>query len=123
MRYSIDNMFFVFNTFFFGKKILLRNFFLIFHNINWLKASLIMRVMGLNNFFFIINLKESYLLRNAFFIVKEKFYFDYMSQKRNNVNKLKKKWLFIGIRHSRNLPVRGQRTHTNAKTRKKFNIY
>ena len=34
MRYSIDNMFFVFNTFFFGKKILLRNFFLIFHNIN-----------------------------------------------------------------------------------------
>jgi ribosomal protein S13 len=36
-----------------------------------------------------------------------------------NINFLKKIKCYKGIRHVLNLPVRGQRTHTNAKTSKK----
>lgn len=36
-----------------------------------------------------------------------------------NVNFLKNNRSYRGLRHRRNLPVRGQRTHTNAKTAKK----
>jgi small subunit ribosomal protein S13 len=37
----------------------------------------------------------------------------------NNVNRKKKIKNYIGMRHILKLPVRGQRTHTNAKTPKK----
>jgi small subunit ribosomal protein S13 len=37
----------------------------------------------------------------------------------NNINFLKNIKSYRGLRHRRNLPVRGQRTHTNAKTVKK----
>ena len=36
----------------------------------------------------------------------------------NNINRLKKIGCYRGIRHGRGLPVRGQRTRTNARTRK-----
>jgi len=35
-----------------------------------------------------------------------------------NVKRLMDSGCYIGLRHRRNLPVRGQRTHTNARTRK-----
>jgi len=35
-----------------------------------------------------------------------------------NVRRLIEIQCYLGIRHRRNLPVRGQRTHTNARTRK-----
>lgn len=37
-------------------------------------------------------------------------------QKQDNINALKTMSSYRGIRHTRGLPVRGQRTHTNAKT-------
>ncbi len=40
-----------------------------------------------------------------------------------NILKLKKNSSYRGLRHYLNLPVRGQRTCSNAKTRKKFKIY
>ena len=35
-----------------------------------------------------------------------------------NINRLKEIGCYRGLRHRRGLPVRGQRTHTNARTRK-----
>ena len=35
-----------------------------------------------------------------------------------NINRLMDMGIYRGLRHRRNLPVRGQRTHTNARTRK-----
>ncbi len=35
-----------------------------------------------------------------------------------NIKRLKDMGCYRGVRHRRNLPVRGQRTHTNARTRK-----
>ncbi len=35
-----------------------------------------------------------------------------------NINRLMEIGCYRGLRHRRNLPVRGQRTHTNARTRK-----
>jgi small subunit ribosomal protein S13 len=38
----------------------------------------------------------------------------------NSINFLSKNKTYKGIRHKLKYPVRGQRTHTNAKTKKKF---
>lgn len=40
------------------------------------------------------------------------------SQVRENVQRLKRIGCFRGLRHSQNLPVRGQRTRTNARTKR-----
>ena len=37
---------------------------------------------------------------------------------RHNINRLMEIGCYRGLRHRRGLPVRGQRTHTNARTRK-----
>ena len=37
---------------------------------------------------------------------------------RQNINRLMEIGCYCGLRHRRGLPVRGQRTHTNARTRK-----
>lgn len=37
---------------------------------------------------------------------------------RQNINRLMEVGCYRGLRHRRGLPVRGQRTHTNARTRK-----
>lgn len=39
----------------------------------------------------------------------------------NNIDFLKMIKTYRGVRHASHLPVRGQRTHTNAKTSKKLN--
>ena len=35
-----------------------------------------------------------------------------------NIKRLKDLWTYRGVRHRKNLPCRGQRTHTNARTKK-----
>lgn len=50
------------------------------------------------------------------------FYFDLEKNKIiKNINKYKKIKNYKGMRHILKLPIRGQRTHTNAKTIKKYN--
>jgi ribosomal protein S13 len=44
------------------------------------------------------------------------------AEKRLNVIKIKNLYIYISYRHFLSLPVRGQRTKTNAKTRKYFSI-
>jgi ribosomal protein S13 len=39
---------------------------------------------------------------------------------KKNLEFLKGLGCYIGLRHKKNLPARGQRTHTNGKTRKKL---
>jgi len=43
-------------------------------------------------------------------------------KKLRNVSRIRNLFIYISYRHILNLPVRGQRTKTNAKTRKYFNI-
>jgi small subunit ribosomal protein S13 len=43
---------------------------------------------------------------------------DLRKQTQMNVRRLIEIQCYRGLRHRRNLPVRGQRTHTNARTRK-----
>jgi small subunit ribosomal protein S13 len=43
---------------------------------------------------------------------------DLRTEIRNNIKRLSDLGCYRGLRHRRNLPVRGQRTHTNARTRK-----
>ena len=43
---------------------------------------------------------------------------DLRRQVQMNINRLMDLGCYRGLRHRRNLPVRGQRTHTNARTRK-----
>lgn len=45
---------------------------------------------------------------------------DLKKEIRTNIENLKLIKCYRGLRHSLNLPVRGQRTHTNARTRKKL---
>ena len=45
---------------------------------------------------------------------------DLKKQVRMNIENLKFIKCYRGLRHTLNLPVRGQRTHTNARTRKKL---
>jgi small subunit ribosomal protein S13 len=43
---------------------------------------------------------------------------DLRTEIRNNIKRLTDLGCYRGLRHRRNLPVHGQRTHTNARTRK-----
>jgi small subunit ribosomal protein S13 len=43
---------------------------------------------------------------------------DLRTEVRNNIKRLTDLGCYRGLRHRRNLPVHGQRTHTNARTRK-----
>lgn len=43
---------------------------------------------------------------------------DLRREKQMNIKRLMDLGCYRGLRHRRNLPVRGQRTHTNARTRK-----
>ncbi len=44
--------------------------------------------------------------------------YDLRREKSMNIKRLLDLGVYRGLRHRRNLPVRGQRTHTNARTRK-----
>lgn len=43
---------------------------------------------------------------------------DLRSRVSRNIDQMKALGSYVGLRHRRRLPVRGQRTHTNARTRK-----
>ncbi len=43
---------------------------------------------------------------------------DLRKERSQNIKRLMEIGCYRGVRHRRNLPVRGQRTHTNARTRK-----
>ena len=47
---------------------------------------------------------------------------DLKVEKQSNIQKLISIRCFKGLRHKANLPTRGQRTHTNAKTRKRVRL-
>jgi small subunit ribosomal protein S13 len=87
------------------------------HGINFKNFKKIILLNGLSNIEKVnkINLDFFTLLKsqvNFFYNLEENKIF-------NNINKKKKIKNYSGMRHILKLPVRGQRTHTNAKTQKK----
>jgi len=84
------------------------------HGLNLKKINKISLIMGLDTFE-----KVSNLSFESFSLVKKQTLFFYNLEENkifNNVNKKKKLKNYAGMRHILKLPVRGQRTHTNAKT-------
>ena len=89
--------------------------------INSFVISKTIKVLGLNN-------------RNSAILLKHKVHIPFLEkfktnllvdksliyQTLNDIKFLKDNKTFRGIRHSCNLPTRGQRTHTNAKTKKRL---
>ena len=65
--------------------------------------------------------RGSFLKRKIYFKLK-KISFNTKFLRFNNVEYKKKMTLYFSYRHLLELPVRGQRTKTNAKTRKNYNI-
>lgn len=78
-------------------------------------------------FGFRYNIKVDFLtirdLTNIYLFLKNNFNFFLFDLKLKNVKRIKFLKTYKGWRHIFNLPVRGQRSHTNAKTRKRFKIY
>jgi len=70
--------------------------------------------------------KNFSLLNNSFelnlVLNKFKLNQNILSERRQNIHKKVGIMNLTGIRHKNNLPVRGQRTSTNAQTRKKYRI-
>lgn len=60
---------------------------------------------------------EENLLKNEFILNQNVFW-----ERRKNIQKKINIMNLIGTKHKNNLPVRGQRTSTNARTRKKYRI-
>jgi len=87
--------------------------------LNKMFKKLFIRDIGLNKRkFYNILLKE---LHVKYYYSFKKFFCVGKELKRyikENINFLKSNKNFRGIRHLMNLPTRGQRTHTNAKTKK-----
>ena len=79
------------------------------------------RRLLLNNKYFFDFKKVSVIKYNLFFKLKS-FSFNSKSLRFFNVENKKKMTLYFSYRHILALPVRGQRTKTNAKTRKNYNI-
>jgi small subunit ribosomal protein S13 len=79
--------------------------------------------IGLNTRVFktILNNKQKKLIQKNFNI---KLFGKLLKQKiKNRIDFLIKNKTFKGVRHKKKLPARGQRTHTNAKTKKKIKLY
>jgi len=82
------------------------------YGVNFTRAK---KILALNGFSFSTNRKQ---------INQEQLIYFYNLEKNktvNNIIKYKKIKNYRGIRHMLRLPVRGQRTHTNANTIKKYN--
>jgi small subunit ribosomal protein S13 len=68
-----------------------------------------------------LNLKQKTLLQS---FLKNKTLGKNLKQNiKNNIDFIIKHKTFKGMRHKQKFPARGQRTHTNAKTRKKIKLY
>lgn len=87
------------------------------HGINFKKINKINLMAGTDSFEKVDNINfELFLL-----IKKQAIFFYNLEENKifNNVNRKKKIKNYSGMRHILKLPVRGQRTHTNAKTQRK----
>lgn len=73
---------------------------------------------------YIIKYKQMFITNLQKNIINNKFIIGNLVKKQRllNILKLKKNSSYRGLRHHLNLPVRGQRTCSNAKTRKRFRI-
>lgn len=126
-KFSILNFKHVFDLFFnkkFKKKsISFTSFLLCFVFINIKRVYKMLKVFGLNNKYI---LKQGLILNFDIFlfIFKKNYLFlqDKTDDRLLNVLRKKKLFLHVSYRHILSLPVRGQRTKTNAKTRKHFGI-
>lgn len=101
-----------------------RNFltvFVLFYGIGYTSAIKIMRELGLSDLCFI----DKLICKNfneLFDFVLEIISLRVFFIRKNRVARIRLWQTYRGIRHFRNLPVRGQRSKTNAKTRKKYKI-
>lgn len=87
------------------------------HGINLKKIRKINLILGSDSFEKVNNINF-----DTFSLIKQQAAFFYNLEENkiyNNINKKRKIKSYSGMRHILKLPVRGQRTHTNAKTPKK----
>jgi len=79
----------------------------------------ILRTTGINTDTRVRNLTEEEVVRLREYIDKNlKVEGDLRREVSQNIKRLMEIGCYRGLRHRRGLPVRGQRTHTNARTRK-----
>lgn len=76
--------------------------------------------VGLNKRLKPIFLKQTHVLRSEILLNKFLLNKELKKKVQNNILFLMKIKSYKGIRHQFKYPVRGQRTHTNAKTQKKL---
>ncbi len=89
------------------------------HGIGQATARRICEAVGVNQAHRVNELSDSDVLRIREFIdSKLKVEGDLRREVQMNIKRLMDLGCYRGLRHRRNLPVRGQRTHTNARTRK-----
>jgi len=84
------------------------------HGLNLKKINKIALIIGVDAFE-----RVSSINLEIFSLIKKQAIFFYNLEENkifNNINKKKKLKNYVGMRHILKLPVRGQRTHTNAKT-------
>jgi small subunit ribosomal protein S13 len=82
-------------------------------------AQLILRDTGINPDTRVRNLTEEEIVRLREYIDRNlKVEGDLRREVSQNIKRLMEIGCYRGLRHRRGLPVRGQRTHTNARTRK-----
>jgi len=87
------------------------------HGVNYKKINKIGLMIGLDKFE-----RVSQINFDTFSLIKNQVGFFYNLEENkifNNINRKKKIKSYTGMRNILKLPVRGQRTHTNAKTPKK----
>ncbi len=83
------------------------------------RAKQILEATGINPDTCVRNLTEEEVVRLRDYIDKNyKVEGDLRREVSQNVKRLMEIGCYRGLRHRRGLPVRGQRTHTNARTRK-----
>jgi small subunit ribosomal protein S13 len=88
-----------------------------FYGIGKYKSALLLRKIGVNSSKKMNSLTARQLTQLTGFIERETLIEGKLKrQKQSDILILKEISSYRGIRHTRNLPVRGQRTHTNAKT-------
>lgn len=88
------------------------------HGLGFKKIKKVNLILGSDNFEKISNLNL-----DTFSLIKQQAAFFYNLEENkiyNNVNRKRKIKNYSGMRHILRLPVRGQRTHTNAKTPRKY---
>src|SRR4051794_2951162 len=101
------------------KKMTFLSFFILFSDINLTTSLRIMSAAGLKYGLKLIFLKKKKLnLQLLYFLIKDIYFIDYASIKNHALLTLPYLDTYNGIRYNKGLPIRGQRTRTNARTRR-----